>query len=252
MKILERIESISSRVSGESSGVSGHLRVVAPFGFGRAYVAPLVRDLHLSHPNLAISLILSESPLTAASGADAVVSIGNVKGSSWIGHYLAPNDRFLCASPALARRPSKLEHPSELTRCGFLSLRENDEDVTRLRFTHRDAAGKRGSQAVTIRLDNALSSNDGAVVRDWALDGLGIIERSEWDTARLIAEGKLKRLLPAWRLEPAPVMALTPTRRGPDDSPAGVSRRRETSLQSCAMAQLTRHSIRLNDRLTVR
>ncbi|SEE92759.1 DNA-binding transcriptional regulator, LysR family [Burkholderia sp. WP9] len=214
IEILERIESIPSRVSSESAGVSGHLRVVAPFGFGRAHVAPLVRDLHRAHPNLAISLILSDSPLTAAAGADAVVSIGNIKGSSWIGHYLAPNDRFLCASPALARRLSKLEHPSELTQYEFLTLRENDEDVTRLRFTRPNGTGKRGDQAVTIRLAGALSSNDGTVVSDWAVDGLGIVERSEWDAARLIAAGKLKRVLPAWRLEPAPVMALVPTRHG--------------------------------------
>jgi DNA-binding transcriptional LysR family regulator len=214
IEILERIESIPSRVSSESAGVSGHLRVVAPFGFGRAHVAPLVRDLHRAHPNLAISLILSDSPLTAAAGADAVVSIGNIKGSSWIGHYLAPNDRFLCASPALARRLSKLEHPSELTQYEFLTLRENDEDVTRLRFTRPNGTGKRGDQAVTIRLAGALSSNDGTVVSDWAVDGLGIVERSEWDAARLIAAGKLKRVLAAWRLEPAPVMALVPTRHG--------------------------------------
>lgn len=214
IEILERIESIPSRVAGDNSGVSGHLRVVAPFGFGRVYVAPLVRDLHRSHPNLAISLILAESPLAAASGADAVVSIGNVKGSSWIGHYLAPNDRFLCASPALALRLSKLDHPSQLTQYEFLTLRENDEYVTRLRFTQQETGAKRGRKVVTIRLDSTLSSNDGTVVRDWAMDGLGIVERSEWDAAPLIAEGKLKRLLPAWRLEPAPVMALTPTRQG--------------------------------------
>jgi DNA-binding transcriptional LysR family regulator len=194
--------------------VSGHLRVVAPFGFGREYIAPLVRDLYRSHPNLAISLILVESPLAAAAGADVVISIGHIKGSSWVGHYLAPNDRFLCASPAFARTLSKLKHPSELTLHAYLTLRENDEDVTRLRFTQHDAAGKRISKAVTVRLNSALSSNDGTVVRDWAMDGLGVVARSEWDCARLIAEGKLKRVLQAWRLEPAPVIALTPTRQG--------------------------------------
>ncbi|WP_027210345.1 LysR family transcriptional regulator [Burkholderia sp. WSM2232] len=213
IEILERIESIASRVSGESSGVSGHLRVVAPFGFGREYVAPLVRDLRRSHPNLAISLVLVESPLAAASGGDAVISIGRVKGSSWVGHFLAPNERFLCASPALARSMSRLKHPSELSRYEYLALRENDEDVTRLRFTQRDIAGKRATRAVTMRLNSTLSSNDGTVARDWAVDGLGIVARSEWDCARLIAEGKLRRVLPAWRLEPAPIMALTPTRQ---------------------------------------
>lgn len=212
--ILERIESIPSRVSRESSGVSGHLRVVAPFGFGREYVAPLVRDLHRTHPNLAISLILVESPLAAAAGADAVISIGHIKGSSWVGHFLAPNDRFLCASPAFARTLSELRHPSELTRYEYLTLRENDEDVTRLRFTQHDAAGKRISKAVTVRLNSTLSSNDGTVVRDWAIDGLGIVARSEWDCARSIAEGRLMRVLPGWSLETAPVIALTPTRQG--------------------------------------
>jgi DNA-binding transcriptional LysR family regulator len=209
LEILERIESIASRVSGETAGVGGHLRVVAPFGFGRAHVAPLLRDLHRAHPNLAISLILSDSPLTAAAGADVVVSIGNLKGSSWVGHYLAPNERFLCASPSLARRLSKLDHPSQLTQYDWLTLRENDDDVTRLRFTQSEADGKRGGKSVTIRLDGALSSNDGTVVSDWAVDGLGMVERSEWDAARLI-----KRVLPAWRLEAAPIMALTPTRHG--------------------------------------
>ncbi len=214
IEILERIESLPSRVSGESAGVSGHLRVVAPFGFGREYVAPLVRDLHRSHPHLAISLVLVESPLASASGADAVISIGHIKGSSWVGHFLAANDRILCASPALARSLSNLKHPSELTRHPYLTLRENDEDVTRLRFAQHDAAGKRISKGVTVRLSSALSSNDGTVVRDWAVDGLGVVARSEWDCARLIAKGKLKRILPAWHLEPAPIMALTPTRQG--------------------------------------
>ncbi|AJK49684.1 LysR family transcriptional regulator [Burkholderia plantarii] len=212
--ILDRIESIPSRLAGEANGVGGRLRVVAPFGFGREYVAPLIRGLHRSHPRLAVSLVLVESPLAAASGADVVISIGPVKGSSWIGHFLAPNERFLCAGPALARSLSGLGHPSELNRYPYLALRENDEEVTRLRFTQHDAAGKRLGKAVTVRLHSVLSSNDGTVVRDWAADGLGVVARSEWDCARLLAEGRLARVLPAWRLEPAPVIALVPTRQG--------------------------------------
>lgn len=213
VELLERIESIPSRICGQSGTVTGHLRIIAPFGFGRAHVAPLVRDMHRAHPNLNISLILSESPLTAAAGADVVVSIGAIKSSNWVGHYLAPNERFLCASPAFARRLSKLRHPSELSRYPCLMLRENDEDVTRLRFMRAGSARDGTGKTVTVRLSGALSSNDGTVVSDWAVDDLGIIERSEWDAARLIAAGKLVRVLPEWRLEPAPVMALTTTRQ---------------------------------------
>lgn len=220
--ILERIEAITASVSRESdrgehaslANVSGSLRVVAPFGFGRRYVAPLLRDLHRNHPRLTISLLLAESPLAAASGADAIISIGRVRGSSWVGHFLAPNERFLCASPALARRMNRARHPSDLADYPYLSLRENDDDLSRLRFTPVDSAGRRTGKALTIKLNGALSSNDGTITRDWALDGEGFVARSEWDCAHLLADGGLKRVLPGWQLDPAPIMALLPGRQG--------------------------------------
>ncbi|AXF12550.1 LysR family transcriptional regulator (plasmid) [Paraburkholderia graminis] len=210
--ILERIESIASRVAEQSGSVSGHLRIVAPFGFGRAHVAPLVRRLHLSYPNLGVSLVLAESPLSAASGADVVLSIGAAKSSSWVSHFLAPNERFLCASPEFVRRIEQLDHPADLQRYEYLTLRENDEDVTRLRFMPAGDSHKPGAKGITVRLSGALSSNDGTVISEWAANGLGVIERSEWSAAGSIASGKLVRLLPQWRLEPAPILALLPSR----------------------------------------
>jgi DNA-binding transcriptional LysR family regulator len=212
IELLERVESIATRVSEQSGSVSGHLRIVAPFGFGRAHVAPLVRKLHLAHPSLGVSLVLAESPLSAASGADVVLSIGAAKSSSWVGHFLAPNERFLCASPEFAKQIDRMDHPTDLQRYEYLSLRENDEDVTRLRFMPVGDTHKHGAKGITVRLSGSLSSNDGTVVSDWASAGLGIIERSEWSAAGLIAAGKLIRLLPGWRLEPAPILALLPSR----------------------------------------
>ncbi len=222
VELLERLESLSTRVVEQAGSVAGQLRVVAPFGFGRAHVAPLVRDLHRAHPGLAITLMLAESPLAAAAGADVVISIGATRASQWVGHLLAPNERFLCASPALARKLGPLAHPSELTRHPCLSLLENDEDVARLRFMPADSSDGnaalgpegRSRRGVTVRLAGALSSNDGTVISGWAASGLGIAERSEWDAAPLIAARTLVRVLPGWRLEPAPVMALLPSRHG--------------------------------------
>lgn len=65
-----------------------------------------------------------------------------------------------------------------------------------------------------MRVKGPLASNDGTVITRWALDGLGIMVRSEWEAAPLISHGNLVRLLPEWRLEPAPIMALVPTRKG--------------------------------------
>ncbi|KVM47859.1 LysR family transcriptional regulator [Burkholderia ubonensis] len=210
LDILERVEALPIHISGEHGEVQGTLRVVAPFGFGRKYVSRIVRDVQLAHPKLEISLHLSESPLANASGADVVVHIGNLKSSSWIGYPLAPNERFLCASPAYARRIKALNHPTDLARYNCLCLRENDEDVPRWRFSQEGDPRR----STVIRVAGALSSNDGTVITEWALAGLGIVERSEWDVAPLLADGKLVRLLPDWRLPSAPVTALLPSRTG--------------------------------------
>ncbi|WP_060030600.1 LysR family transcriptional regulator [Burkholderia ubonensis] len=210
LDILERVEALPIHISGEHGEVQGTLRVVAPFGFGRKYVSRIVRDVQLAHPKLEISLHLSESPLTHASGADVVVHIGTLKSSSWVGYPLAPNERFLCASPAYARRIKALNHPADLARYNCLCLRENDEDLPRWRFSQEGDPRR----STVIRVAGALSSNDGTVITEWALAGLGIVERSEWDVAPLLADGKLVRLLPDWRLPSAPVTALLPSRTG--------------------------------------
>ncbi|KAF1021338.1 MAG: HTH-type transcriptional regulator DmlR [Paracidovorax wautersii] len=210
VEILARIENIGAGLLDPGGRLTGSLRIVAPFGFGRAYIAPLIKPLHSAHPDLEIRLQLSESPVSDAAGADVVIHIGQLKSSSWVGHLIAPNDRVLCASPQYMRRIHDLQHPSDLPRYDCLCLRENDEDVVRWRFT--PAAG--GGKGVAIRVAGVLSSNDGTVITDWALAGLGIVERSEWDVAGLLAAGRLVRVLPDWSLPTAPVMALLPSRTG--------------------------------------
>ncbi|GBH23553.1 LysR family transcriptional regulator [Burkholderia vietnamiensis] len=212
--ILERVEALPLSLSGDHGDVQGTLRVGAPFGVGRKYVGRIVRDVQRAHPKLEISLHLSESPLTGASGADVVIHVGSLKSSSWIGYPLAPNERFLCASPGYARRIGALSHPSDLARYDCLCLRENDEDIVRWRFSQAGDGEGDARRSAVIRVTGALSSNDGTGITDWALAGLGIVERSEWDVAPLLASGKLVRLLPDWHLPPAPVTALLPSRTG--------------------------------------
>ena len=212
--LLERLDTLPERIAAEHQAVSGSLRIVAPLGFGRVHIAPILRDFHLSYPGVKASLNLSDNPLADSAGADVVIHIGEMKDSSWVAHVLAPNERFLCASPRLAARLGALEHPSGLADLPCLCLRENDEDVSRWRFEPEPKGKAKHGKPVTVRVTGALSSNDGGVIGDWAMRGLGIMVRSEWDAAALIASGKLERLLPHWRMAPAPIVALLPTRKG--------------------------------------
>ena len=79
----------------------------------------------------------------------------------------------------------------------------------RARLTSTRAGG-----STTVRIKPAMSTNDGAVMRSWALDGLGVIIRSEWDLADDLAAGRLVRILADWRCPDADVVALLNPRHG--------------------------------------
>ena len=63
-----------------------------------------------------------------------------------------------------------------------------------------------------VKVHGALSSNDGDIVLGWALDGHGILIRSEWDLAKHLETGHLKLVLPAFTLAPADLFVYYPSR----------------------------------------
>jgi DNA-binding transcriptional LysR family regulator len=62
-------------------------------------------------------------------------------------------------------------------------------------------------------IDTCLASNDGEIVKAWALAGHGLIVRSEWDVSDDLRARRLVRVLPGYRLPSAPIVALIGTRR---------------------------------------
>jgi DNA-binding transcriptional LysR family regulator len=195
-------------LAARSGAVTGHLRVSAPFGFGRRYLTPLVADFHTRHPSLKISLSLADNPVLHDAGtADVMFHIGELHDSSMVRYTIAPNKRLLCASPRYLRRKGEPSAPDDLAGHECISLRENNEDVSLWKFT-------RGKVSRHVRIDPMLVSNDGDVVCQWAIHGKGIMVRSEWDVADALKAGQLVHVLPEWKLAPADVVALVPQRKG--------------------------------------
>ena len=139
---------------------------------------------------------------------DVAVHIGERRDSALAAHRLAPNDRVVCASPAFVARHGAPSEPARLRDVQCIALRENDEDVTLWRFLHPTR------EPETVRIHPTLCSNDGAVVREWAMAGQGIAIRSEWNIAADLADRRLKRVLPAWEVPAADVVAMLGTRAG--------------------------------------
>lgn len=214
-QILERLQALPETVQREGRALSGIVRVCAPFGFGRQHVAPLLAKFARLHPRIEISLDLLETPWPTKRDADIVVHIGEVKDSSWVAHPLAPNERWLCASPAYLKTERFVpKHPRELLAHPCICIRENEEDVTLWHYRKRARRGKPAGARESLRMAPFLTTNDGDVARQWCEQGLGLVLRSEWDAAPAVARGKLVRLLADWSFGEVPVVALTPARKG--------------------------------------
>lgn len=201
--IIDEIAGLMETLHASRHGMVGRLAINAPFGFGRCYVASVVAAFRQRYPDVDIRMTLSDQPLVASSDrSDLVIHIGELRSSNLISHYIAPNRRLLCASPAFIERYGLPAHPQDLATLPTIALHENNEDVTLWQLRSRRTT-------VNIRTQPILISNDGEVIRQWAVEGLGVIMRSEWDVADALAEGKLLPLLPDWRLPDANVVALT-------------------------------------------
>ncbi|MCU0633436.1 MAG: LysR family transcriptional regulator [Gemmatimonadaceae bacterium] len=208
-EISGAVAALSEDLAARRDVVTGHLRVLAPLGFGRAYVAPVVGAFAAAHPEVSVELTLSDRlgrlPETTW---DLAIHIGSRRDLSLVMRTLAPNDRIACAAPAYLDRAGVPQSPRHLAAHVCIALKENDEDVTLWRFTSPSGS------TTQVRIEPTLASNDGDVVRAWALDGHGIVTRSEWSVADDLRSGRLVRVLPDYRLPSADVVALVGARRG--------------------------------------
>lgn len=205
---LAELEAALAERSGE---IVGQMRILAPFGFGRRYIAPLVADFQARHPRLEMELMLTDRPdRTSSSAWDLAIHVGGLGETtpSLSMRRLAPNERLLCASPAYLTQHGTPKRPTDLLEHACIALRENDEDVTLWRFRPL-----KSSIEEKVRIEPHLSSNDGEIVKCWALAGHGLIVRSEWDVSEDIRARRLVRVLPGYRLPSAPIVALIGTRR---------------------------------------
>ena len=207
--LLDDLDDITGLLNLRRNVISGNLRIAAPLGFGRRFITPLLAHFREQHPSVQVSLTLTDRPVAAEDGHwDLIIHIGELKDSSMVMVRLAANEGFLVASPAYLAARGEPAEPADLLRHDCLALRQNEEDVTLWRFVDQQR------RTVPVRIAPVMSSNDGEVVRTWALRGCGLVVRSEWDVADDLRSGRLVRVLPHLRLPSADVVVLLNKRGG--------------------------------------
>jgi DNA-binding transcriptional LysR family regulator len=206
-RLLADLANAEASVSAGGVKASGYLRITAPAGFGRRHVAPLVPRFLALHPDVRISLNLSDRVVDIVNeGFDCAVRVGDLPDSSLVSVRLADNRRLCVATPAYLKRAGVPQHPSELARHECLTLSSDASQTRGWAFTVDDAV-------TYMRPTGRLDCSDGQVLHDWCLAGLGVAWRSTWEVEQEVASGQLVSMLDDYAAPPNGIYAVFPQRK---------------------------------------
>jgi DNA-binding transcriptional LysR family regulator len=221
-RLLIDFANAEASVSAGGVKASGHLRITAPAGFGRRHVAPLVPKFRELHPEVTISLNLSDRVIDIAGEAyDCAVRVGDLPDSSLVSVRLADNRRLCVATPKYLQQHGTPQHPSELAKFDCLTLSSDASQTRGWAFQLPSVAakaadssgGKASPEVIHLKPGGPLDCSDGQVLHDWCLAGYGIAWRSTWEVEAEIASGQLAVVLEEFAAPPNGIYAVFPQRK---------------------------------------
>jgi DNA-binding transcriptional LysR family regulator len=206
-RLLADLANAEASVSAGGVKASGHLRITAPAGFGRRHVAPLVPAFLAQHPEVSLSLNLSDRVVDIVNeGVDCAVRVGDLPDSSLVSVRLAENRRLCVATPAYLARAGVPATPADLARHQCLTLSSESSQS-------RGWAFQVDGQVTHLRPGGRLDCSDGQVLHTWCRQGLGIAWRSTWEVEQEVARGELQVVLQDYAAPPNGVYAVFPQRK---------------------------------------
>ena len=210
-RLLTDLGNAEASVSAGGIQASGHLHLTAPAGFGRRHVAPLVPMFRELHPDVTVSLNLSDRVINlAGEGFDCAVRVGDLPDSSLVSVRLADNRRMCVATPAYLARHGRPAQPADLQRFDCLTLSSDASQTRGWAFTVPKAEG---SEVIHLKPSGPLDCSDGQVLHDWCLGGWGIAWRSTWEVEAEIAAGLLVPVLEEFAAPPNGIYAVFTERK---------------------------------------
>lgn len=202
-RILRDIGDAEAGVAQGSARASGHLKVTAPAGFGRKHVAPLLQEFMRDHPEVSASLDLADRTVDLVSeGIDCAVRLGGLVDSSLVAVRLGEMRRVVVGSPAYLQQRGVPRSLDDLAHHDCLAL------TTQPGWDFQD-----GGRHLLFKPPGRFACNDGAVLHEWALAGMGLAWRSLWEVGADLRWGRLVPVLDAYATPPVGIHAVFPQRR---------------------------------------
>jgi len=204
-RILREASEAKAEITERRGTLVGPLRISAPVSFGTLHVGPALYPFLAANPGIQLTLDLDDRFVeVAADGYDAVIRHGPIADARLIAKRIATSKRHLVAAPEYLRRTGVPRRVEDLeTHTGILYL--NRDTDWRLRTARGD---------IVARPARALRVNNGLIMRDAAVAGLGITLLPSFLVQRELKRGSLRVLDVGATPESAEIFVAYPTARG--------------------------------------
>jgi DNA-binding transcriptional LysR family regulator len=204
-RILGEVADAEQAMSLRRAGPRGLLRVSAPMSFGMMHLSPLVARFLAAHGDVRFDMELSDRTVdVVGEGFDMAVRIGVLPDSTLIAQKLVDVDLVTCCSPGYRRRRGAPASPSDLARHACLLYAHGG--VVTWDFAV-DGAVK------GVEVHGPLRANNGDLIRDAAIAGLGIVRLPHFIVADALRNGQLVTVLDDYMPSPTGVFAVFPQHR---------------------------------------
>ncbi|GGC91578.1 LysR family transcriptional regulator [Undibacterium terreum] len=193
-------------ISADKDTIRGNIRISASSDLGRSVLLPWLNEFQQTHTAITLTLQLSDSNVDLfREPVDMAFRYGKQQDSTLVSQHLIDNRRILVASPTYIQNHPPLLSPRDLAshNCLLYYLKQG------LNNTWPFLSGK---ELIEVKVHGDRMANDGAVVREWALAGLGIAYKSWLDVKQDLDSGKLARLLPNYLGDEVPLNVVYPHR----------------------------------------
>ncbi|MBY3485185.1 LysR family transcriptional regulator [Rhizobium laguerreae] len=206
-RIVREIEEAAADMDERRGTLSGPIRLAAPVTFGRMHLGPALYPFLADHPEIELTLDIDDRRVDAASdGYDAIIRNGPIADSRLVAWKLAHSRRLLCASPDYLARQGIPSSLADLN--SHRGIFYTNRGVADWRFQTPDGA-------IVVRAKLALGINNGDMLRDAAIAGLGIALLPAFIAGPAIREGRLAEIDVGHRPEAEFIYMAHPEGRNP-------------------------------------
>ena len=206
-RIVREIEDATAEMAERRGTLSGPLRIAAPVTFGRMHLGPALYPFLAKHPEIQLVLDIDDRRVDVSSeGYDAIVRNGPIVDSRLVVWKLSRSRRLLVASPDYLKRHGTPKTLNDLD--GHKGIFYTNRGVSDWRFQTPDGA-------IVVRASQVLGMNNGDMIRDAAVAGLGIALLPAFIAGPAVSEGLLSEIDVGYKPEAEFIYMAHPEGRNP-------------------------------------